>query len=602
MSSRSLLARLSFATTALTFVLAAAGGLVRATNSGLGCPGWPKCYGRWVPPADHHAIIEMTHRYLASAVSIGVIATCAIAILFHRRDRVAVGLGATLVPVVIAQALLGAYVVHRELEAWTVVAHLALAMAFAAVTIALTVHLRTDPERERHRGSARLGIAAIAVYLQLLLGSYVSGRGAGLVFRDFPLHGGRVIPAGLGRALPALQFAHRLWAYAVVAVLAYALVDTRRRYGRGSTSTKLAHAAVGLVGLQVVLGALNIWTRLNPAVVTAHLSVATLIFGATWAAFLISRREPTVKASSDVTATQTEAMPPSSSPVRDKVTAYVALTKPRIIELLLVTTVPTMVVAQRGMPSIWLIVATVVGGTLAAGGANALNMYVDRDIDALMKRTAGRPLVTGAASARGALVFATVLEIVAFGELWFLVNLLSAVLAVSATAFYVLVYTIWLKRRSSSNIVIGGAAGAVPVLIGWSAVTGKVEAAPLVLFLIIFVWTPPHFWALAIKYREDYAAADVPMLPAVATLQSTARQIVFYTVLLWGATLVFSPVGHMGGIYDAAALVLGAAFLVLAIRLWRQLTVKASMQLFSYSITYVMLLFGAMALDRLVLG
>jgi protoheme IX farnesyltransferase len=600
MSSRSLLARLSFATTAFTFVLAAAGGLVRATNSGLGCPGWPKCYGRWIPPADHHAIIEMTHRYLASAVSIGVIATCAVAILFHRRDRVAVGLGVALVPVVLAQALLGAYVVHRELEAWTVVAHLGLAMAFAAVTIALTVHLRTDPVRARRPGSIRLGLAALAVYAQLLLGSYVSGRGAGLVFRDFPLHGGRLIPAGLDRALPALQFTHRLWAYAVVAVLGYALLDTRRRYGRSATTTKLAHAAAGLVGLQIVLGALNIWTRLNPAVVTAHLSVATLIFGSTWAAFLTSRREPVVEGSEAVS--ETETVPRTALPIREKVTAYVALTKPRIIELLLVTTVPTMVVAQQGMPSIWLMIATVVGGTFAAGGANALNMYVDRDIDALMKRTANRPLVTGAASPRGALVFATVLEIAAFLELWLVVNLLSAVLAIGATAFYVLVYTIWLKRRSSSNIVIGGAAGAVPVLIGWSAVTGKVEAAPLVLFLIIFVWTPPHFWALAIKYREDYAAADVPMLPVVASLRRTARQIVFYTVLLWAATLVFSPVGHMGGIYDAAALVLGAAFLVLAIRLWRELTVKASMQLFSYSITYVTLLFGAMALDRLVLG
>ncbi len=590
-------------TTALTFVLAAAGGLVRATNSGLGCPGWPKCYGRWIPPADHHALIEMTHRYLASLVSIGVVATCAIAILFHRRDRAAVSLGVALVPVVAAQALLGAYVVHRELEAWTVVAHLGLAMAFAAVTIALTIHLRTPPDAPRGPASTRLGVAAAAVYSQLLLGSYVTGRGAALVFRDFPLHGGRVVPRGLGRMIPTLQFAHRMWAYAVVGLLAYALVDTRRRFGRGAVTTKLAHAAAGLVGVQIMLGALNIWTRLNPAVVTAHLSVATLIFGATWAAFLCSRRERPADLASDALQPDTvEAVVRAPSPVREKVSAYVALTKPRIIELLLVTTVPTMVVAQRGLPSIGLIAATVVGGTLAAGGANAMNMYIDRDIDALMKRTENRPLVTGAASPRGALVFASVLEVVAFVELWALVNLLSAVLAVSATAFYVVVYSLWLKRRSSSNIVIGGAAGAVPVLIGWSSVTGKLEAAPLVLFFIIFVWTPPHFWALAIKYREDYAAADVPMLPVVASLRQTARQIVIYTVVLWAATLLFSPVGHMGGIYDAAAVLLGAAFLILAIRLWRELTVKASMQLFSYSITYVTLLFGAMALDRLVLG
>ncbi|MBV9665020.1 MAG: protoheme IX farnesyltransferase [Actinobacteria bacterium] len=294
----------------------------------------------------------------------------------------------------------------------------------------------------------------------------------------------------------------------------------------------------------------------------------------------------------------------SGPSVGEKVSAYVALTKPRIIELLLVTTVPTMVVAKRGLPSLWLVLATLVGGSLAAGGANAINMYVDRDIDKLMKRTAKRPLVTGAVEPRNALVFALTLEVLAFVELWSLVNLLSAVLAVSATLFYVFVYTLWLKRRSTSNIVIGGAAGAVPVLVGWSAVTGSLGVAPLVLFAIIFVWTPPHFWALAIKYREDYAAADVPMLPAVASFTKTARQIVVYTVALWVASLAFADVGRMGLIYVVAAVVLGGVFLAGALQLARQRTPDASnrwaMRLFSYSISYVTLLFGSMALDQLV--
>ena len=204
---------------------------------------------------------------------------------------------------------------------------------------------------------------------------------------------------------------------------------------------------------------------------------------------------------------------------RSTVGAYVALTKPRIIELLLVTTLPTMVVAQRGLPPLWLMVATLVGGTLAAGGANAINMVVDRDIDRLMNRTKNRPLVTGAMSPRAALIFALSLEVAAFAELWLAVNLLSAVLAVSATLFYVFVYTLWLKRRSSQNIVIGGAAGAVPVLVGWAAVTDSLSWAPVVLFAVIFIWTPPHFWALAVRYKEDYAAADVPMLPVVASMK-----------------------------------------------------------------------------------
>ena len=284
-----------------------------------------------------------------------------------------------------------------------------------------------------------------------------------------------------------------------------------------------------------------------------------------------------------------------------RVAGFVALTKPRIIELLLVTTLPTMVVAARGIPSLRLVLATLAGGTLAAGGANAINMWHDRDIDAVMKRTASRPLVTGVVQPGEALVFAVALEVLSFVLLWGAVNLLSAVLAVSATAFYVFVYTLWLKRTSSQNIVIGGAAGAVPVLVGWSAVTGSLGWAPFVLFAVIFVWTPPHFWALAIKYREDYAAAEVPMLPVVADARTTGRQIVGYTVLLWAVSLAFTPAASMGWLYTGSAAVLGAVFTLFAVRLLRTPTTANAMRLFGWSITYVTLLFGAMALDQLVL-
>jgi protoheme IX farnesyltransferase len=283
-----------------------------------------------------------------------------------------------------------------------------------------------------------------------------------------------------------------------------------------------------------------------------------------------------------------------------RIRAYLALTKPRIIELLLITTIPTMIVAERGLPSGWLMLSTLVGGSLAAGGANAINMYVDRDIDAIMNRTSHRPLVTGAVTPRAALVFAITLEVLAFALLWASVNLLSAVLAVSATLFYVFVYTLWLKRSSRQNIVIGGAAGAVPVLVGWAAVRGSLSWAPVILFAVIFVWTPPHFWALAIKYRDEYAAADVPMLPAVASLGTTARQILAYTTILWGVTLAFGAVASMGLIYWIAAVVLGAVFVFYAIRLYRERSTASAMRVFTYSITYVTLLFGAMALDQLI--
>ncbi len=285
---------------------------------------------------------------------------------------------------------------------------------------------------------------------------------------------------------------------------------------------------------------------------------------------------------------------------RSRFGAYVALTKPRIIELLLVTTVPVMFVAERGVPDIGLVVVTVLGGSLAAGGANAINMVVDRDIDAVMERTQNRPLVTGELTPRAALTFAIGLEVAAFALLWARVNLLSAVLAVAACLFYVFVYTLWLKRTSSQNIVIGGAAGAVPTLIGWTAVTGELAWAPVVLFGVIFFWTPPHFWALAIRYREDYTAADVPMLPSVADDETVGRQIVGYSIVVWALSVAFVPVADMGLLYTVAAVALGGLFTGQSLRLRADPTPARAMALFHGSITYVTLLFGVMAVDPLV--
>jgi protoheme IX farnesyltransferase len=289
----------------------------------------------------------------------------------------------------------------------------------------------------------------------------------------------------------------------------------------------------------------------------------------------------------------------------DVLKGYVALTKPRIIELLLVTTVPTMIVAANGIPGLWLIVATLIGGTLAAGGANAFNMVIDRDIDAIMERTKRRPLVTGVMSPRSAALFAFGLEIVSFAILAIWVNMLSAWLAMAATAFYVIVYTIILKRRSKQNIVIGGAAGAVPVLIGWSAVTNSLGWTPWLLFLVVFIWTPPHFWALALRYRDDYEAAHVPMMPVVASLRRTTLEILIYSVLMWALTLLIGSSAHLGWVYAVSATVLGAMFTFYAFRLYRhalvdKADVAEAMRLFHFSITYLSALFILMAVDVLV--
>jgi len=280
--------------------------------------------------------------------------------------------------------------------------------------------------------------------------------------------------------------------------------------------------------------------------------------------------------------------------------AYVQLTKPRVIELLLVTTLPAMVLAEGKFPPLVLVVQVLVGGALAAGGANTMNCWIERDRDQVMRRTAHRPLATGAISPEGALVYGLVLEVLAFALLWSTVNLLSAVLAVSAMLFYVFVYTIWLKPRSPQNIVIGGAAGAVPVLVGWAAVTGELSAAAWVMFAIVFLWTPPHFWALAFRYREDYAAAGIPMLPVVREEKAVAREILAYSVVVVAVTFVLPLVSDVGAVYIGSAAVLGAFFVIQAAQLTRRLDPQVAMRFFTFSNTYLALLFAAIAVDTLV--
>ena len=285
---------------------------------------------------------------------------------------------------------------------------------------------------------------------------------------------------------------------------------------------------------------------------------------------------------------------------------YIALTKPRIIELLLVTTFPVMFLAHGGIPSLWLMVATLVGGTLAAASANTLNCYLDRDIDAQMHRTEKRPLVTGAITPRAALVFGIVLGVIATLWLGLFVNWLSAWLGLGAIDLYVVFYTILLKRRTSQNIVWGGVAGCMPVLIGWSAVTNSLAWPALVLFMVIFFWTPPHYWPLSMRFKEDYAAAGVPMLPVVAQDVAVARKIVVYTWLTVATSLLLVPVAPMGWLYTGAAVLSGAVFLVEAHRLLAKARAGetgnrlGAMRLFHFSISYLTLLFLGVAVDPLL--
>ena len=286
-----------------------------------------------------------------------------------------------------------------------------------------------------------------------------------------------------------------------------------------------------------------------------------------------------------------------------KAKAYFELTKPRVIELLLVSTVPTMILAQRGLPDIWLIFATVIGGAFSAGSANSFNCYIDADIDKIMGRTKGRPLVTGELSKREAYWFAWGLGVLSVVWLGLLVNLLAAVLSLAAILFYVFVYTLLLKRRTPQNIVWGGAAGSMPVLIGWAAVTNELAPAAWVLFLIIFLWTPPHYWPLSLRYKQDYTDAGVPMLPVVRNNKTVGIQIILYAWALVASTLLLIPVASMGLIYMVTALATGTWFVVESYRLYRQAIVgeiSNPMRLFHGSISYLTLLFLAIAIDPLL--
>jgi protoheme IX farnesyltransferase len=591
--------RLAVVTIAATFVLIAVGGLVRATDSGLGCPDWPRCFGRLVPPAQFHAWIEHSHRLVASVVMV-LVALLVVAAFRTRQPTAVRRAGIAALVMVLAQAVIGAFVVWWKLEAESVTLHLATALALVALLIFIAFRSRwpARPRGGRDRRLVRLVAAGAGLtYLQMLVGSTVTGYDAGLAY---PL---QVLWPDLGPSVARIQLAHRTMAV-VVGVLVVATWLAARRSGRAlgkaglpahPTVTRLAGIAAGLVAIQIGLGLANVANRLSALTVVPHLAVGSLLWGTMFALLLHA----------DQFAGTAEPAPTEPAPARSarqSATAYFLLTKPRIIELLLVTTVPTMFIAARGVPSPWLVAATLFGGALSAASANVINCYLDRDIDALMRRTARRPLPAHRVDPADALRFGLVLGVAGFVWLWGTVNLLSAALATAAILFYVFVYTIGLKRRSTQNIVIGGAAGAVPVLVGWSAVTGRVDLPALVLFAIIFYWTPPHFWALSLRFKDDYAAAGVPMLPVVRGAEETSTQILYYTVLLVAVTLLLYPAGRMGAVYLAAAVALGGAFIWRALELRRDLTGKRAMRLFSFSNQYLALLFGAMALDAVVRG
>jgi protoheme IX farnesyltransferase len=599
--------KLAVASAAATIVLFAVGGLVRGTGSGLGCSTWPGCEpGHLFPSGTVHSLIEFSHRLLVVVVSILVAVTLIGAWRSFLGVPKIVWPAVAAAPLVVGQAVLGAIVVNTDLDPWWVTVHFAVALALVADVVYLAANsfcvVKLPEKGPGIRGSdprfARLSLVAAGVTGALLLvGTYVRAEGAGLAFTDWPLMDGKLVPA-LGGAATAM-FAHRVLAALAFVLVLYLLVRARTMTNRSKDLVVLSTIAAALFVAQIVVGAAQVWSRLKPWAVVAHVALSVLIWATLVALATVSRRFASHAKGAGVDPDAVRGNGKGTT-LRNTVTAYVGLTKPRIIVLLLITTVPAMFLAQRGLPPVWLILATLLGGTMAAGSANAINMYLDRDIDEVMRRTRSRPLPSRALTPEQTLAFGFALGAVSFFFLSIAVNVLAATLSLAAIAFYVFVYTMWLKRTTTQNIVIGGAAGAAPALVGWAAVTGTVGPPAWVLFAIVFVWTPPHFWALSMRFAGDYAAAGVPMLPVVKGEDETRRQIFLYSLVLFGTTLLLAPIGHMGVVYVATAVGLGGAFVYKALVLWRRAGADRAWRLFTYSIWYLAALFAAVAVDALL--
>jgi protoheme IX farnesyltransferase len=592
--------RLALATAAATVILFTAGGLVRGTGSGLGCSTWPACEpGTLFPSGTIHSAIEFSHRALAFLVLVLTGASAVVAWLDRRRERALLALALAAFPLVLVQAALGGVVVLTDLDPWWVTAHFVAALALIAdVTAMAVLALLPGPGRRGRSPFRRLAVVTTAVTGALLLiGTYIraKGPGYGIVFPDWPLMNGRLVPTLGGVTTP--MFLHRVFALAAFLLVLWTAIRARAMRPRSPLLVTLSTWAAVLFLAQILVGAANVWTKLQPWAVVLHVAFAVLVWTALVALAVASGRLLRGDGAEADPVARTNGHRRS---LRHIAAAYLALTKPRIIELLLVTTVPAMVLARRGLPSVPLTFATLLGGAMAAGAANAINCYLDRDIDEVMRRTRSRPLPAHEVAPERALAFGYVLAAASYLYLATFVNVLAATLALSAIAFYVFVYTMWLKRTTAQNIVIGGAAGAVPALVGWAAVTGTVAPPAWVLFAIVFVWTPPHFWALAMRYASDYRAAGVPMLPVVRGEAETRRQILRYSLVLYGATLLLVPVAGMGAVYTAAAVVLGGAFVWRALRLCRSGSPAESLRLYRYSIVYLGALFAAVGIDALL--
>jgi heme o synthase len=578
-----------------SFLVVLWGGVVRVTGSGLGCPDWPLCHGQFLPSLDGATRIEWFHRFLAIAGGLTVAAVVLWSLIVYRADRRILTLGVIAAVLYPLQAVLGAITVILELPPEWVTVHLANAELLLATLTVLAVIVRwPSTVRAPTGGWTWLAVAAaVGMFVLLVSGAYVRGADATTACLSWPLCGAPNANLDLQSTInmtraidfptigaPAIAMVHRYIAAGVGIVVILACVEAWRHRRDAPGLGPLAIGTGVIFMAQVAIGAANPLTGFSPWALGAHPAVASLLWCSVVALAAVAWRPASRQ----------------GAVVRD----LIALTKPAIMSLLLLTALGGMFLAERGVPPFGVLAATLIGGAAASGGAASLNHYFDRDIDERMRRTRKRPLPAHRISTGVAIWWGIALNVLAFIVLAVFTNLLAASLAIGGTVFYILVYTIWLKRSTAQNIVIGGAAGAIPPLVGWAAITGSLDLAAWLLFAIIFFWTPAHFWALALLIRDDYERAGVPMLPVVRGDEATAWNILAYAASLLPLTLLLFIIGGLGYVYLAAAIILGALFIGYAFRLLRSGAIRRramARAVYLYSLLYLALLFVAIMVD-----
>ncbi len=583
------LQRLLDVTIVLLYLLVVLGGVVRAFRL-QGCPDWPLCYGRWLPPPDVAAWVTWLHRLDASIVGLFLVASTALAWAELTITHPVTRMLALTVPLLLVEAGVGGLAAMANLPARFVALHLGLSLIILAQVLMAAVYARYGRRRWARAASARwIDTTLLVLYVFLLSGALVTQSGAAWACPDWPLCRGQVWPTGDWQAL--LNVGHRYLALVVGGLLAYTWYHARRDTALHPGARRWLHVALVFFLVSTGLGAIAVWTDFHGWASVAHLVVGVTV----WSALVLASAQAYAV---EVPRKRRERPAGQAKPV-PRWRAYVGLMKPGIVALLVVTTLTGMIIAARGWPDSRLLFWTVLASILSAGGANAINSYYDRDIDGRMARTSRRPLPQGLVPPRKALYFALVCVAAGVLIMTVMVNPLAGVLTALGAFWYAVVYTQWLKRRTVQNIVIGGAAGAMAPVVGWAAVTQRVDLLAVILFLLIFLWTPPHTWAFTLVVLRDYERVGIPMLPVVKGIPATTREIVVYSWLMAAVTLAPSVFGILGTTYTLGMVVLNVVFLYLAHRLHQRPEKALANRLYQYSNAYLYLAFALMAFDRM---